>query len=139
MKDKDQQLIFEKYQKKRTRDGRIAYLREDFPDFDDEDDSSDNDEPQSDNEGAYNEGSDNEGSDNEGSNYEPPEPSETSSPPPEDGKLSEEELDEELEILATKKDKISKLFDSESIDKDVAQEALAKLKMLTNDLVARYI
>ena len=131
MKDKDQQLIFEKYQKKRTRDGRIAYLREDFPDFDDEDDSSDNDEPQSDNEG-----SDNEGSDNEESSYEP---SETSSPPPEDGKLSEEELDEELEILATKKDKISKLFDSESIDKDVAQEALAKLKMLTNDLVARYI
>ena len=134
MKDKDQQLIFEKYQKKRARDGRIAYLREDFPDFDDEDDSSDNDELQSDNEG-----SDNEGSDNEESNYEPSEPSETSSPPPEDGKLSEEELDEELELLATKKDKISKLFDSESIDKDVAQEALAKLKMLTNDLVARYI
>tara|TARA_B100001123_G_C15238801_1_gene998244 strand:- start:468 stop:869 length:402 start_codon:yes stop_codon:yes gene_type:complete len=133
MKDKDQQLIFEKYQKKRTRDGRIAYLREDFPDFDDEDDSSDNDEPQSE---SDNEESDNEGSDNEESSYEP---SETSSPPPEDGKLSEEELDEELEILATKKDKISKLFDSESIDKDVAQEALAKLKMLTNDLVARYI
>lgn len=136
MKDRDQQLIFENYQKKRTRENRIAYLCEDFPGFEDEEDSNDNDEPQSDNEESDNEESSNEGSDNEESNYETSEPA---SPPSEDGKLSEEELDEELEILATKKDKISKLFDSESIDKDVAQEALAKLKMLTNDLVARYI
>ena len=53
--------------------------------------------------------------------------------------MSEEELDEELDHLTAKKDKIQKLFDSDSIDKQVAAEALDKIKHLTNQLIQQYI
>ena len=131
MKDNDQTLIFENYKTKRLRSERIAYLCEDFGDQEgknpfatNDDDSDDKPEESS--------------SDSKPEKKSKPSTSKTSTKP-KDGKLSEEELDEELEILATKKAKIQKLFDSDDIDKDVAGEALAKLKDLTNALVSQYI
>jgi len=134
MKDKDQILIFENYNKKRVRDERIAYICEDFaepgknPFGDDSNDENDTDD------------STESSSEDKPKKSKPSKPaSEKASTKPKDGKLSEDELDEELEILATKKSKIQKLFDGDDIDKEVAGEALAKLKALTNSLVSQYI
>ena len=139
MKDKDQDLIYEGYHKNRVRSNKIAYICEDFEDNignpfgnKDSDDSDDKTDDKSDSDSG----------DTKSKDTAPKsKPKSTSKPKdkPKDGKLSEEELDEELDILATKKSKIQKLFDSESIDKDVAHAALDKLKSLTNDLVAKYI
>jgi len=161
MKDIDQQLIFEEYKKKRIRLDRIRYLTEDFgggahgfqsfSDDDSGDDSSDDDssddldsdtssdtsDDDSDSTSDDDSDSSSDSSDDD-SDYTPPSTS-SSSTPSEDGKLSEDELDDELEVLSSKKDKIQKLFDSESIDKEVAHAALDKLKSLTNNLVAKYI
>ena len=144
MKDKDQDLIFESYQKKLIRDGKIAYICEDFEDnngnpFSDTSDDSDESD-KSDDKTDDSESEDTESKDTSSSSA--PKSKPKSKPKPKkakDGKLSEEELDDELDILATKKSKIQKLFDSESIDKDVAHAALDKLKSLTNNLVAQYI
>ena len=141
MKDKDQILIFEKYNKKRLRDERIAYLCEDFADqgknpfsgdSDDDDDSSDSED-------STDESSTDSSSKKKSKSKPSSTPKKSTPAKPKDGKLSEDELDEELEILATKKSKIQKLFDGDDIDKEVAGEALAKLKALTNSLVSQYI
>lgn len=148
MKDKDQILIFEKYNKKRLRDERIAYLCEDFGDQkgknpfakgdDDDSGADDSDDDSTEAESSTDDSSDSPADSKPKSKAPASSPSKPSTKP-KDGKLSEEELDEELEILATKKSKIQKLFDGEDIDKEVAAEALAKLKVLTNSLVSQYI
>ena len=132
------------YNKKRLRDGKIAYICEDFEadksnpfsdTSDDEDESTKSDDKTDDSESEDTESKDTTSSST-------PKSKPKSKPKPKkakDGKLTEEELDTELDILATKKSKIQKLFDSESIDKDVAHAALDKLKALTNNLVAQYI
>lgn len=139
MKDQDQALIFENYKKKRLRSERIAYLCEDFGDQESENPfvKSDDDDSNDDTEEKATETDSS--SDSKPKSKPPASSPSKSSTKPKDGKLSEEELDEELEILATKKSKIQKLFDGEDIDKDVAHEALAKLKALTNSLVSQYI
>ena len=55
------------------------------------------------------------------------------------GKMSEEELDVELDALMSKKDKIEKLFKDGSIDEEAAHQALDKIKGITNQLVANFI
>jgi len=136
MKDKDTDLIYEGYHKKKSRSNKIAYICEDFEDnISDPFASNDSDDKSDDK-------SDDDSSDTKSKAKAPKsKPKSTPKPKdkPKDGKLSEDELDEELDILATKKSKIQKLFDSESIDKDVAHAALDTLKSLTNDLVAKYI
>ena len=141
MKNKDQDLIFERYNKKRIRDGKIAYICEDFEDNDGNpfsDTSSDSDESDK-SDDSKSKDTESDGTSSSSSPKSKPKSKPKTASKTKDGKLSEDELDEELDILATKKAKIQKLFDSDSIDKDVAHAALDKLKSLTNDLVAKYI
>jgi hypothetical protein len=57
----------------------------------------------------------------------------------EKGKMSEDELDTELDALMAKKAKIESLFKDNSIDEEVAHQALDKIKGITNQLVAKFI
>lgn len=152
MKDDESHSIFNAYNKHQSRLAKINYLRENFQeggnpfagdsngpgggskDDDSEESKNDSEETKNDSEESK---SDSEESKSDTKSHESD--SKPAAPKKKDGKLSEEELDEELDMLAAKKDKIQKLFDSESIDKEVAQNALAKIKNLTNQLVEKYI
>ena len=148
MKDLDHQAIFDRYYNHRTSEEPVttgntflteqaavdSLLREDFP-FTGAEDTDDDKDTSSDDSSDKKE----ETKSDDGESKSAPSPKPKPESKPEDGKLSEEELDEELEVLAAKKDKIQKLFDSDSIDKDVAKAALDKLKSLTNELVGKYI
>ena len=155
MKDDESHSIFNAYNKHQTRLAKINYLREGFEEGgnpfagdsnapgggskgnDDKDDDKDNDESESKETNDDKESSDDKSS--ESSSKPSESSSKPSTPKKKDGKLTEEELDEELDMLAAKKDKIQKLFDSESIDKEVAHNALGKIKLMTNQLVEKYI
>ena len=155
MKDDESHSIFNAYNKHQTRLAKINYLREGFEEGgnpfagdanapgggskgnDDKDDDKDNDESESKETNDDKESSDDKSS--ESSSKPSESSSKSSTPKKKDGKLTEEELDEELDMLAVKKDKIQKLFDSESIDKEVAHNALGKIKLMTNQLVEKYI
>ena len=153
MKDDESHSIFNAYNKHQTRLAKINYLREGFEeggnpfagdsnapgggskDNDDKKDSDSESKETNDNESKES----NDGKSAPSSSKSSESSSKPSTPKKKDGKLTEEELDEELDMLATKKDKIQKLFDSESIDKEVAQNALGKIKVMTNQLVEKYI
>ena len=157
MTDKETKLIFEAYGAHKQRLGKIAYLRENFEDGakpfgDDSDDDKDDtdtdsgsDDSSSDTKSDSSDSSDSKSSSDTKSDSSDSKSSSSSSsssskaPKKDDGKLTDDELDEELDYLMAKKDKIKKLFDNESIDKDVAEQALEKIKVLTNQLVAKYI
>lgn len=155
MKDDESHSIFNAYNKHQARLAKINYLREGFEEGknpfagdsnapgggsnnDDADGADDKSDDESGNDTKSKESSD--GGEKKSNDSKPSESSsKPSTPKKKDGKMSEEELDEELDMLSAKKDKIQKLFDSESIDKEVAQNALQKIKMLTNQLVEKYI
>lgn len=160
MKDDESHSIFNAYNKHQTRLAKINYLREGFEegvnpfagdsnapgggnkDSDDKnDDKSEKDSESKETNDDENKGSNDDKSTSSSSkSSKSSEPSsKPSTPKKKDGKLTEEELDEELDLLAAKKDKIQKLFDSESIDKEVAHNALGKIKVMTNQLVEKYI
>ena len=163
MTDKETKLIFEAYGAHKQRLGKIAYLRENFEDgaspfgndSDDDKDDSDTDsddsssETSSDSSDSSSDDSSSESKSDSSSSSDSKSSSSSSSssgssssskaPKKDDGKLTDDELDEELDYLMAKKDKIKKLFDNESIDKDVAEQALEKIKVLTNQLVAKFI
>lgn len=160
MKDDESHSIFNAYNKHQTRLAKINYLREGFEeggnpfagdsnapgggskDSKDSDDKND-DKSEKDSESKETNDDESKGSNDDESTSSSSKSSEPSSKPStpkkKDGKLTEEELDEELDMLAAKKDKIQKLFDSESIDKEVAHNALGKIKVMTNQLVEKYI
>jgi hypothetical protein len=143
MKDYEAQSIFKAYSLNKSRLEKINFLREGFGDGGNPftgNDSSEDKSDDSDKSDSSEDKSDDKGSSSSSSPS--PKPKSSSSPSKsdkKDGKLSEEELDEELDYLTTKKEKIQKLFDSESIDKEVATAALEKIKLLTNQLVEKYI
>ena len=163
MKDLDQQLIFEQYQQHQERMGKIQYLRENFEDgaknfeSDDSDSDSDSDtksdsdsdtksdsdsDTKSDTESKSDSDSDTKSSSSSDSNSSSSSSSSSKSSGEakvEKGKMTEEELDTELDALMAKKDKIQKLFKDQSIDEEAAQQALDKIKSITNQLVAKFI
>ena len=169
MKDLDQQLIFEQYQQHQERMGKIQYLRENFEDgaknFESDDSDSDSDtksdsdsDTKSDSDSDTKSDSDSDtkpdtesksdsdsdtksssSSDSSSSNSSSSSSKSSGEAKVEKGKMTEEELDTELDALMAKKDKIQKLFKDQSIDEEAAQQALDKIKSITNQLVAKFI
>lgn len=154
MKDIETKSIFETYNRHKQRLVKLSYLRENFEDGakpfgkgsdDDKDDSSADDDKD---DTSTDETSDSTSDDKDTESSSTPKSSKSSSSSSssssstktkDDGKMSEDELDEEIDHLTGKKDKIKKLFEDESIDQEVAEQALDKIKQLTNQLISKYI
>jgi hypothetical protein len=156
MKDIETKSIFETYSKHKQRLSKLAYLRENFEDGanpfgkdsdekadddteDTKDVSTDSSSTDDKDAGSSDTSKDSKSSDTSSSSSTSASSSSSSSKIKDDGKMTEEELDEEIDHLTAKKDKIKKLFEDESIDKEVAEQALDKIKQLTNQLISKFI
>lgn len=153
MKDIETKSIFETYNRHKQRLVKLSFLRENFEDGanpfgkesdDDKDDNSDDDtEDTSADETTDSTSDDTDTKSSETTKSDKSSSSSSSSSSStktkDDGKMTEDELDEEIDYLIAKKDKIKKLFEDESIDQEVAEQALDKIKQLTNQLISKYI
>lgn len=154
MKDIETKSIFETYNRHKQRLVKLSFLRENFEDganagfgknsSDDSSDDSDDDTEDTSTDETTDSTSDDNDTESSTSTKSTKSTSSTSSSSSstktkDDGKMTEEELDEEIDYLIAKKDKIKKLFEDESIDQEVAEQALDKIKQLTNQLISKYI